>query len=286
MKKQGQFHFGNTQWALLLGWITSLLLVVLAVGLVLFSTLGTGSYMESAVRKSNFGQTACGVMEQDFISFGAGAGFSAETMTAALSPEQVEQDMVDSIHRIYEGNLAAHEQNAIAETTYAAMEQEAAAKGVTLEGGTKDAVEIVAEAVRQEYVNYTTLPLRVQLGTLIKKVQKLVWIVAAGCALLAAASVLVLLRVTRRDPRMACRSLVFALAGAALVCLVIGLAVNPMMNLQRLSLEPASLKNLVVCYVEGIFGRFTVFAAIYFAVSLILGLLLRPRKHKKESAEY
>ena len=271
---------------MLLGWITSLLLVVLAVGLVLFSTLGTGSYMESAVRKSNFGQTACGVMEQDFISFGAGAGFSAETMTAALSPEQVEQDMVDSIHRIYEGNLAAHEQNAIAETSYAAMEQEAAAKGVTLEGGTKDAVEIVAEAVRQEYVNYTTLPLRVQLGTLIKKVQKLVWIVAAGCALLAAASVLVLLRVTRRDPRMACRSLVFALAGAALVCLVIGLAVNPMMDLQRLSLEPASLKNLVVCYVEGIFGRFTVFAAIYFAVSLILGLLLRPRKHKKESAEY
>ena len=241
MKKQGKFHFGNTQWALLLGWITSLLLVVLAVGLVLFSTLGTGSYMESAVRKSNFGQTACGVMEQDFISFGAGAGFSAETMTAALSPEQVEQDMVDSIHRIYEGNLAAHEQNAIAETTYAAMEQEAAAKGVTLEGDTKDAVEIVAEAVRQEYVNYTTLPLRVQLGTLIKKVQKLVWIVAAGCALLAAASVLVLLRVTRRDPRMACRSLVFALAGAALVCLVIGLAVNPMMYLQRLSLEPASL---------------------------------------------
>ena len=285
MKKQGKFHFGNTQWALLLGWIASLLLVVLAVGLVLFSTLGTGSYMESAVRKSDFGRTACDVMEQDFISFGAGAGFSAETMTAALSPEQVEQDMVDSIHRIYEGNLAAHEQNAIAETTYAAMEQEAAAKGVTLEGDTRDTVEIVAEAVRQEYVNYTSLPLRVQLGTLIKKVQKLVWIVAAGCALLAAASVLVLLRVTRRDPRMASRSLVFALAGAALVYLVIGLAVNPMMDLQRLSLEPVSLKNLVVCYVEGIFSRFTVFAAIYFAISLVLGLLLRPRKHKKESAE-
>ena len=33
MKKQGKFHFGNTQWALLLGWITSLLLVVLAVEL-------------------------------------------------------------------------------------------------------------------------------------------------------------------------------------------------------------------------------------------------------------
>ena len=136
-----------------------------------------------------------------------------------------------------------------------------------------------------EYVNYTTLPLRVQLGTLIKKVQKMVWIVAAGCAVLAAASVLVLLRVTRRDPRMASRSLVFALAGAALVCLVIGLAVNPMMNLQRLSLEPVSLKNLVICYVEGIFSRFTVFASIYFAVSLVLGLLLRPRKQKKKPAE-
>ena len=63
MKKQGKFHFGNTQWALLLGWIASLLLVVLAVGLVLFSTLGTGSYMENAVRKSGFGRTACDVME-------------------------------------------------------------------------------------------------------------------------------------------------------------------------------------------------------------------------------
>ena len=32
MKKQGKFHFGNTQWALLLGWIASLLLVVLGRG--------------------------------------------------------------------------------------------------------------------------------------------------------------------------------------------------------------------------------------------------------------
>ena len=285
MKKQGSIRSGNTLWALILGWIASFLLVMLATALVMFSTLSSSGYMENAVRKSGYGQSACDLMKEDFISFGAGSGFSAETMTAALSPEQVEQDMVDSVSRLYEGNLAAHEQNSIAEITFAAMEQEAAAKGVTLEGDTRDAVEIVAEAVRQEYVNYTTLPLRVQLGTLVKKVQKLVWIIVAGCAVLAAASVLVLLRVTGRDARMASRSLVFALAGAAFVCLMIGLAVNPVMGLERLALEPASLKNLVVCYIEGLFSRFNVFAGIYFGLALLLGLLLKGREHTSRSAK-
>lgn len=285
MKKQGSVRPGNTLWALVLGWIASFLLVMLATALVLFSTLSSSGYMENAVRKSGYGQNAYDLMKEDFISFGAGSGFSAETMTAAISAAQIEQDMMASVRRMYEGNLAAHEQNVIAETTFAAMEQEAAAKGVALEGDIRDAVEIVAEAVRQEYVNYTTLPLRVQLGTLIKKVQKLVWIIVAGCAVLAAASILVLLRVTGRDARMASRSLVFALAGAAVVCLIIGLAINPMMGLQRLTLEPISLKNLVICYIEGLFSRFNVFAGVYFVLALLLGLLLKGREHTSRSAK-
>lgn len=273
-------------WPLVLSYLTSFLLVGLGAVLILYSTLCRPGYMQGRVRSSGFARTAYEAMREDFISYGAATGFSADTMTAAISQGQIELDMEAAITRMYEGTLATDPHSEVAEAAYAAMQAEAEARGVAVEGDAKEAVETVAEAVRQEYAGYTALPLVSQLYTIIQKLEKVIWVGVILGALLTAASVWLLLRFCRRDARLGARCLVFALGGAALVCLVLGLAVNPLMGLQRLNFNPLALKNLIISYVQGIFGSFNLFAAIYVVLALLLGELLMPRKRKNEPKRY
>ena len=170
----------------------------------------------------------------------------------------------------------------IAEAVYSAMEQATADRGITLEGETKTAVETVAEAVRMEYASYTAVPLVSQLRTLVQKLQKVMVIGLVVSAVLLCAAVVSMLRISRKDARLGARCLVYALGGAAVVCLVLGVGVKPMIGLTRLGIDPPALKNLLIASVGGLFGRFVVMAVIYFVLAIVLGVLVS--RHKKHRA--
>lgn len=59
-------------------------------------------------------------------------------------------------------------------------------------------------------------------------------------------------------------------------------AVKPMIGLTRLGIDPPALKNLLIAYVGGLFGRFVVMAVIYFVLAIVLGVLVS--RHKKHRA--
>ena len=265
MRKQnaGAKPRASTFWLTVLAWVACVMLAALAAVLVLYSTLCRASYMKGRMRASDYAQGMYDETYEDFVSYGAGAGLSAETMTTALSEEKLASDLNEAIDRLYRGELYLHAHSEVAEDTFAAMEAEAAAKGVAVEGDTEQALVIMAEAVRLQYANAATIPLASQLFTLIQKLENYIWIALLACAVLTAAAILLLLRFGRKDPRLGVNFLLFALLSAALVCLVLGVGVNPLMRLDRMNLRPQSLKNFVVSYVEGILGRFNVFAAIY-----------------------
>ena len=162
------------------------------------------------------------------------------------------------------------------------MEQATADRGITLEGETKTAVETVAEAVRMEYASYTAVPLVSQLRTLVQKLQKVMVIGLVVSAVLLCAAVVSMLHISRKDARLGARCLVYALGGAAVVCLVLGVGVKPMIGLTRLGIDPPALKNLLIAYVGGLFGRFVVMAVIYFVLAIVLGVLVS--RHKKHRA--
>ena len=67
-----------------------------------------------------------------------------------------------------------------------------------------------------------------------------------------------------------------------MVCLVLGVGVKPMIGLERLGIDPPALKNLLIAYVGGLFGRFVVMAVIYFVLAIVLGVLVS--RHKKHRA--
>ena len=272
MTQQKNSRKGSAVWPMVLSWLSSLILTLLAVFVMLFTTFGNVGYMQSCVKSSGYAQSAYDDMVQDFISYGAATGFDADVMTGFMSVDQVESDMQDAVAGLYAKTLTYYTRDNIAEAVYNAMEQATADRGITLEGDTKTAVETVAEAVRMEYASYTAVPLVSQLRTLVQKLQKV----------MVCAAVVSMLRISRKDARLGARCLVYALGGAAVVCLVLGVGVKPMIGLTRLGIDPPALKNLLIAYVGGLFGRFVVMAVIYFVLAIVLGVLVS--RHKKHRA--
>ena len=163
-------------------------------------------------------------------------------MTAVLDPVQIEQDMKDAISGLYAKSPYRYDRPAIAEQAYAAMEAEAAEKGVTLEGETADNVRVMAEAVRQVYACATSVPLLSLLYTGLQKLRTVLLIGLPLCLVFVAMAATLMLRISRHDAILGARSLSFALGGAGLVSLVIGLAVAPTLGLDRLNLTPRRSK--------------------------------------------
>ena len=70
--------------------------------------------------------------------------------------------------------------------------------------------------------------------------------------------------------RFAVRCLTFAFTASAVLCSIGATALVPAMHLNNLNLNPASVKQLIITYVQNLFGRFGLFALIYGALAVIL----------------
>ena len=125
-----------------------LLLALLALCLVLMTTICSASYMKEQVNRSDFSEAAYSYLYDNFISYGASSGFSADVMTAALSRDQITADMADSITRLYQGDTAIDTRNAILNTTYDNLINDLNSRGVEVTSDVESAVVVVADACR------------------------------------------------------------------------------------------------------------------------------------------
>ena len=91
----------------------------------------------------------------------------------------------------------------------------------------------------------------------------------AVMALVCAASIFLMLRLAA-SPRFAVRCLTFAFTASAVLCSIGATALVPAMHLNNLNLNPASVKQLIITYVQNLFGRFGLFALVYGALAVIL----------------
>ena len=133
----------------------------------------------------------------------------------------------------------------------------------------ESAVVVVADACRLDYANYVTVPLASQLYTFIEKCSRVVPVAVAIMAVLCAVSLFVMLRLAGSS-RYGVRCLTFAFTAAAALCALAATIIFPAIHMEALSINPASVKQLIVTYVQNLFGRFGLFAIIYGAVAVIL----------------
>ena len=233
---------GSVVWATVLSWLSSLLLALLALCLVLMTTICSASYMKEQVNRSDFSEAAYSYLYDNFISYGASSGFSADVMTAALSRDQITADMEDSITRLYQGDTAIDTRNAILNTTYDNLINDLNSRGVEVTSDVESAVVVVADACRLDYANYVTVPLASQLYTFIEKCSRVVPVAVAIMAVLCAVSLFVMLRLAGSS-RYGVRCLTFAFTAAAALCALAATIIFPAIHMEALSINPASVKQ-------------------------------------------
>lgn len=260
---------GNTVWAMVLSWLSSLLLTLLALCLVLLTTLCSPSFMKAQVARSDFSEAAYSFLYDNFISYGAASGFSAEVMTSALSRDQILADMDESVAWLYAGDTAQDTRNGILNTTYDRMIADLNDRGIEVTSDIESAVVVVADACLQDYANYVTVPLASQLYTFIEKLNRTVPFAVCAMAVLCAVSLFLTIRLAGSS-RFAVRCLTFAFTASAVLCSIGATALVPAMHLNNLNLNPASVKQLIITYVQNLFGRFGLFALVYGALAVIL----------------
>ena len=131
------------------------------------------------------------------------------------------------------------------------------------------AVEIVADACRLDYANYVAIPLASQLYTIITKVNRLALPGVILTALLCAVSLVLMIRLAGSS-RLGVRCLTFTFTAGAILCALGATVLYPLLGLDNFSLEPASIRALVLTYFRSMFGSLGIFAAVYALVAAIL----------------
>lgn len=260
---------GSTLWATVLAWLSATLLALLAACLVLLTTICSSSYMKQQIARSDFSEAAYTYLYDNFIGYGAASGFSADVMTSALSRDQITADMEQSVTWLYNGESVLDTRNGILNTTYDAMIADLNSRGVDVTSDVESAVVVVADACRLDYANYVTIPLATQLYTFIEKCDRIVPPAVAVLAVLCAVSLFLTIRLAG-TPRFGVRCLTYTFTAATILCGLAAAVIFPALHLDTLNLNPASVKQLIITYVQNLFGRFGLFAIIYGAVAVIL----------------
>jgi len=257
---------GSVGWALGLSWLSTLLLAILAIFLMLLTTICSEGFMR---KRSSFADYAYSYLYDNYVSYGASTGFDADVMTSTLSRDQINKDMEQAVTDLYAGNTAVNARENIKTDLNAVLVADLNSRGKDVTEDVASAVEIVADACRLDYANYVAIPLASQLYTVITKVDRLALPGVIVTALLCAVSLVLMIRLAGSS-RLGVRCLTFTFTAGAILCALGATVLYPMLGLDNFSLEPASIRALVLTYLHSMLGSLGIFAAVYALVAAIL----------------
>lgn len=235
---------GSVVWALGLSWLSTLLLAILAIFLMLLTTVCSEGFMRKQVTRSSFADYAYSYLYDNYVSYGASTGFDADVMTSTLSRDQINTDMEQAVTDLYAGNTAVNARENVKTDLNAVLVADLNSRGKDVTEDVASAVEIVADACRLDYANYVAIPLASQLYTVITKVDRLALPGVIVTALLCAVSLVLMLRLAGSS-RLGVRCLTFTFTASALLCALGATALYPLLGLDHFSLEPASILSLI-----------------------------------------
>ena len=177
--------------------------------------------------------------------------------------------MEQAVTDLYAGNTAVNARENVKTDLNAVLVADLNSRGKDVTEDVVSAVEIVADACRLDYANYVAIPLASQLYTVITKVDRLALPGVIVTALLCAVSLVLMLRLAGSS-RLGVRCLTFTFTAGAILCALGATVLYPLLGLDNFSLEPASIRALVLTYFRSMFGSLGIFAAVYALVAAIL----------------
>ncbi len=281
MEKKKRARRRSTGWALLLSWLSTVLLTVLAILLLLQTTVCSAAFMKKQVSRSSFADYAYSYLYDNFVSYGASTGFDADVITSTLSREQIIADMQQNVADLYKGDTAVYTRDTFRDQLNDVLLADLSSRNISITDETKTAVHIVADACRLDYANYVAIPLASQLYTIITKIERFIFPGIIGTAVLCAVALFLMIRLAGGS-RFGVRCLIFTFLASALLCTVGATALYPLLGLENFSLEPASIRTFVLTYLQNMFGSLGIFAAVYALVAaVLLGLMFAAHHQRK-----
>ena len=272
---------GSVGWALGLSWLSTLLLTALAIFLMLLTTVCSEGFMRKQVARSSFADYAYSYLYDNFVSYGSSTGFEADVITSTISRDQIKADMEQAVTDLYAGNTAVNARENVKAEINDVLLADLNSRGKEVTDDVSSAVEIVADACRLDYANYVAVPLASQLYTLITKMDRLVVPGVVVAALLCAAALVLMMRLAG-SPRLGVRCLTFTFTASALLCALGATVLYPLLGLDNFSLDPASIRALVLTYLRSMLGSLGIFAAVYALVAAaLLGLMFAAHHQTK-----
>ena len=250
---------GSVVWALGLSWLSTLLLAILAIFLMLLTTICSEGFMRKQVTRSSFADYAYSYLYDNY----------ADVMTSTLSRDQINTDMEQAVTDLYAGNTAVNARENVKTDLNAVLVADLNSRGKDVTEDVASAVEIVADACRLDYANYVAIPLASQLYTAITKVDRLALPGVIVTALLCAVSLVLMIRLAGSS-RLGVRCLTFTFTAGAILCALGATVLYRLLGLDNFSLEPASIRALVLTYLRSMLGSLGIFAAVYALVAAIL----------------
>ena len=246
---------------------------------MLLTTVCSESFMRKQVDRSDFADYAYSYLYDNFVSYGSSTGFEADVITSTISREQINADMEQAVTDLYAGNTTVNARENVKSEINDVLLADLSSRGKDVTEDVSSAVEIVADACRLDYANYVAIPLASQLYTIITKMNRLVLPGVIAAALLCAVSLVLMMRLAGSS-RLGVRCLTFTFTASALLCALGATVLYPLLGLDKLSLEPASIRALVLTYLRSMFGSLGIFAAVYALVAVILLGLMFAAHHQ------
>lgn len=244
---------GSVGWALGLSWLSTLLLAILAIFLMLLTTVCSEGFMRKQVTRSSFADYAYSYLYDNYVSYGASTGFDADVMTSTLSRDQINTDMEQAVTDLYAGNTAVNARENIKTDLNAVLVADLNSRGKDVTEDVVSAVEIVADACRLDYANYVAILWQASCTRSLPRL--IVWRCRVSLLrlLLCAVSLVLMLRLAGSS-RLGVRCLTFTFTAGAILCALGATVLYPLLGLDNFSLEPASIRALVLTYLHSMLG--------------------------------
>ena len=270
-------------FAIVFSYLLSVLVFVCGIAVAVQLTICSEGYLRGRILDSGFAAKAAGELKEDFVSFGAAAGFDKELMESFVTEGQLQTEVLEAAARLYSGqsDYASYEEWGTALND--ALLQNVTQRGVGITPEIRKGVADMAEVCRQEYAAAVSIPFLSYLAPALLKIQMPV-LAGMGAAAVLAAVILLLLWMLLRNRIPFLRYTACAVGASALLCGALPVWMKLTLKPDRLNLKPEALKRLLVSYVDGFEGMLLSVFAVLLAAALACACgyaILRAQRRRK-----
>lgn len=234
-------------------WIFSMLVVLLIGLLILRLTLCNPNFLKKQILDSNYISAAEQEMEENFKSYGAAGGFESDVMLSLVNLDMLRNDLLSAVDLLYGQTAQEPDYTVYEEHAYQILTQNIAERNITMTDEITEGVRVLAQTCASDYAQRATIPFLSYLKPLILMVQKITFGAILGI-IAASAMCLWLMFALHRNKRNGLAYTCQSLIAASVLSCAAPIALDLFLPVESLLLSPASLKLLLVTYVQNLFA--------------------------------